>query len=92
MAFIALMLYIEIISYLGVIWLMGAMQKRGKLTEQFFALVQIGYISLFTLTGSLIGSVNLQVTIVLAFITIIYWVLGYPFARWLYRQMFPPKK
>jgi hypothetical protein len=91
MAFIALMIYIEIISYFGVVWYMGIMQKRGKLTEQYFALIQVGYISLITVTGFLLAPMSLEVTFTWVVIMIIYWILGYPFARWLYRQLFQPR-
>ncbi len=89
MIYIGLMLFIEIISHLGMLMYMGIMQKRGKLTEQFFALVQVGYFNLYVLTGFLIGPVTFKVTIALVVVTIILWVLGYPFARWIYRQVFP---
>jgi hypothetical protein len=91
MALIAIMIYIEIVSYFGVIWFMGVMQKRGRLTEQFFAIVQVGYISVITLTGFLVGSLTWQTIVALVVIIIIYWILGYPFARWAYRQLFSPK-
>jgi len=88
---IGFMLCIEIISHFGMLMFMGNMQKRGKLTEQYFALVQVAYLNLYTLTGFLLAPATFEVILIFAIITIIFWVLGYPFARWVYRQMFPPK-
>jgi len=87
----AIMLYIEIFGFFGMILLMANLQKRGNLTEQFFAIGSLSYISLFMLTAFLIAPISLEVTLVWVVVTIIQWIIGYPFARWLYRQMFPPK-
>ena len=87
----AIMLYIEIFGFFGMILLMANLQKRGNLTEQFFAIGSLSYISLFMLTAFLIAPISLEVTLVWVLVTIIQWIIGYPFARWLYRQMFPPK-
>lgn len=92
MATIGFIFIIEIISHFGMLLYMGIIQKRGKLTEQFFALVQVGYFNLYILTGFLITPVTSRVTVVFVLITIILWVIGYPFARWVYRQMFPSKQ
>lgn len=91
MVYIGLMLFIEIISHFGVLMYMGVMQRRGKLTEQFFALVQVGYSNLYVLTGFLITPLTLKITMAFITITILLWVLGYPFTRWIYRQMFLSK-
>jgi hypothetical protein len=88
MAVIGFMLFIEIISHFGMLMYMGIMQKRGKLTEQFFALSQVGYFNLYVLTGFLLTPLTLNITITFVVITIILWILGYPFARWIYRQLF----
>ena len=91
MAAIGIMFYIEIFGFFGVIWLMANMQRRGKLTEQFFAIMSLSYISLFVLTAFLLAPPKYEFFLIWAVITMIFWILGYPSARWLYRQLFPPK-
>ena len=88
MASIGFLLCVETISYIGMLIYMGILQKRGKLTEQFFALSQLGYLNLYMLTGFLISPLTPKVTLVFLLLMIILWVVGYPFARWLYRQIF----
>lgn len=87
----AYIIYAEIICYFGMIWLMATMQKRGTLTGNYFALAQLIFVSLFVLTGSLLAPPTYCITLIWAAITIIIWLVGYPFARWLYRQIFPQR-
>ncbi len=86
-------LIIEVIGYFGILALQGFWYARGELTEQRFALFQVASLSLIMITsvifssspeypfGLLAGSIG----------TIVFAVIGYPIARWIYRQVFPPK-
>ncbi len=90
------LIIIEVLSYFGLLFLQVFWGIRGILTEQRFALFQIAFLSLILITvgmdayfssphpypfGLLVGSVS----------TIIFASIGYPLARWVYRQIFPPK-
>ena len=85
------LLFIEIIGFFGLIWIQGISYKRGELTENRFALLIVTYLSLLTLTGILIVSTTFEVTIIGFIIFSLWWVLGYPFARWVHKQFFPIK-
>lgn len=87
------LLILEVICYFGVILLQIFWGIRGVLTEQRFALFQVASLSLIMITvvifssspeypfGLLAGSIG----------TIIFALIGYPIAQWVYRQVFPPK-
>ena len=79
------------VSVFGLVWLMARMYKLGKLTENFFVILILTYISLFLLTlFILVPPTDLDIFI-WAVITIIVWLIGYPFGRWIFRQLLPPK-
>jgi ABC-type Fe3+ transport system permease subunit len=86
-----LILFVEIVGYFGLLWLQATWYKNGQLTESRFALFQIAYWSLFTITAFLAISTTSEVTIIGIIVAVLLWVLGYPMARWIYRQVFPPK-
>jgi hypothetical protein len=81
----------EMFGFFGLIWLMARMYKFRKLTEQFFAILSLTYISLFLLTGFLMVPPTYVDLFIWAIITILVWLIGYPFAKWIYRQMISPK-
>ena len=84
-------LIVEVIGYFGIILLQIIWGIRGLLTEQRFALFQVASLSLIMITvvlssylpeypfGLVAGSIG----------TVLFSVIGYPIARWIYRQMFP---
>ena len=86
-------LVIEVLGYFGILLLQSIWAARGVLTEHVFALVQVASLSLIMITvvlfsstpdypfGVLVGSMG----------AIIFSAVGYPIARWIYRQSFPPK-
>jgi hypothetical protein len=88
-----LLLVIEVIGYFGVLLLQIIWGIRGILTEQRFALLQVASLTLIMITvvllsfspeypfGLLAGSIG----------TVIFGIIGYPIARWLYRQIFLTK-
>ncbi len=84
-------LFSEIIGYFGIIWIQSIWYVRGELTENRFALFQVAYWSLFLMTAFLTISTTLEVTIMGVVLSLLCWVIGYPMARWIYRQVFPPK-
>lgn len=63
-------------------------KKRGRISEKSFALILAGYWSLFSISISYpLYSVNLKVALVVNIVLLLgFWVIGYPFNRWLYRQ------
>ncbi len=85
----SLILIIEVIGYFGVILLQIIWGIRGVLTEQRFALFQVASLTLIAITavlyysspeypfGLLAGSIG----------TILFAIIGYPIARWIYKQM-----
>lgn len=87
------LLVIEMIGYFGILFLQLVWYSRGELTEQRFAIFQVASLSLIMITvvlfssspeypfGLLAGSLG----------TILFTVIGYPIARWVYRQVFPSK-
>ncbi len=81
----------EVFGFIGIMWLMGKMYRRGMLTEQFFAVLSFTYISLFLLTAFLLAPLSYGILLIWVIITAVLWIVGYPFARWVYRQVIPPK-
>jgi len=81
----------EMFGFFGLIWLMARMYKIGKLTEQFSAILILCYLSLFLLTVFLLVPPTYVDLFIWAVITILVWLIGYPFALWIYRQIIPPK-
>lgn len=81
----------EAFGFFGLIWFMARLYSLGKLTEQFSAILILCYISIFLLTGFLLTPPTYVDLSVWAIVTILVWVIGYPFSRWIYKQLFPPK-
>ena len=83
------LLVLETLGYFGVILVQIIWNVRGELTEQRFALFQVASLSLIMITavlssalpeypfGLLAGSIG----------TIVFAIIGYPLARWIYRQV-----
>ena len=88
-----LLLLIEVIGYFGVLGLQIYWGIHGLLTERRFAVFQVGSISLIMITASLYYSSPGYPfgLLVGSLATILFAVIGYPFCRWLYRQVFPPR-
>lgn len=86
-------LIIEVICYFGILALQGFWYARGELTEQRFALFQVAPLTLIMITAGLdayLSSSHSYPFGLLAFSigTIIFAIIGYPLARWIYRQLF----
>lgn len=88
-----LLLIIEVIGYFGVVGLQAYWGVHRVLTEQRFALFQVGSLTLIMITAVLyyarpdypFGLVAGSIT------TLLFAIIGYPIARWIYRQVLPPK-
>jgi hypothetical protein len=89
-----LILIIEVIGYFGVILLQIFWGIRGVLTEQRFALFQVASLSLIMITAGLDAYLSSPYPFGLVagtIGTIVFAIIGYPIARWIYRHGFPPK-
>lgn len=85
---------IEAICYIALIIILGILAARGRLTENLFALCLIPPISLMIITAAIGADLSSPTSypfglIVVSLATIIITVVGYPLAKWLYRQIFP---
>ncbi len=90
------LLVIEVIGYFGVILLQIFWGIRGMLTEQRFALFQVAPLTLIMITAGLDAYLSSPHPypfglLALSIGTIVFAIIGYPIARWIYRQVFPPK-
>ncbi|MEK6754351.1 MAG: hypothetical protein AABZ00_19005 [Chloroflexota bacterium] len=63
-------------------------RKHGKVTEKALALILTGYFSFSSIITSLpLIKINFQVAVVVNLIfLLVFWGIGYPWIRWLYRQ------
>ena len=91
-----MILNIEVICYFGLILFQIILAVRGLLTEQLFALLQVAFISLIMITAGLDANLSSPHPYPFGLLTgsigtIVFAVIGYPIARWIYRQVFPPK-
>jgi hypothetical protein len=89
-------LIIEVICYFGILALQGFWYARGQLTEQRFAVFQVAPLVLIIITAGLDAYLSAARPyafglLALSIGTIIFTVIGYPIALWLYRQFPPPK-
>jgi hypothetical protein len=87
-------LIVEVIGYFGVILLQIIWFVRGELTEQRFALFQVATLTLIMITAGLDAYLSSRYTFGLVMVsigTIVFAFVGYPIARWIYRQVFPLK-
>lgn len=78
-----------VIALFAVIIFLGVMKKQGKLTEIKFAVILIAYWSYFSLSAMHFFSYAWTSKHILLFglsSLLVWWTLGYQFARWLYRQ------
>ena len=84
-----LIIVLNILCLIGlIVGLRWWQRKYGKLTEKGLALILTGYLSFSAITTSLpILIISPQVTIIVDLVFLfIFWVIGYPWIRWLYRQ------
>ncbi len=83
----AVLLVVEGAGYLGMLWLQASWRRQGVLTANRFALFQVAFLSLFVLTVSLIAVPRMDGKLIGTVLSLLLWPIGYPFARWLYRQV-----
>lgn len=89
----SLLLTIEVICYFGLIGLEVFWQIHGVRNERRFALLQVATLSLIVITVGLLNySPEYPFGLVAVVISVfLLWIVGFPIARWIYRQFFPPK-
>jgi len=92
----AQILMIEVIGYFGILALQGFWYARKELTEQRFALFQVAPLTLIMITAGLDAYLSSPHPypfglLALSIGTIVFAIIGYPIARWIYRQTLPPK-
>ena len=80
-----------IIGYLGIIRTQRRWYKRGELTQGRFVLFQVPIWSLLVLTGILMISTTFKGIMIGAVLSVMCSIIGYPTARWIYRQRFVSK-
>jgi hypothetical protein len=88
---------IMLLDFLGLVvlvaWIRAWQRKHGKFTEIKFGLILTSYWSFFTITTfAPLFAINVQVATVLEIVMLcLWWALGYPWIRWLYRMFTMPK-
>lgn len=86
-----IMILILVFNFILLIGLVAGIRywqkKHGKLTEKRLALILTGYWSFFTITTFFpLYKIDFQVAIVVQGVLLLaFWVIGYPWFRWLYR-------
>ena len=67
---------------------MGVLKKNNKLTAKRFAVMAIAYFSFFVVSTihSFSKTITTQSSLLDIGFLIFLWEIGYPFARWIYRQ------
>jgi riboflavin transporter FmnP len=85
----------DLLCFPGVIWFLMKMKKKGTLNDKRWGLIVVSYFQLTAIVFYNDGTSPMELTIasVLGFvgISLILWVISYPFARWVYREMVEEK-
>ena len=89
-------LAIEAICYIALMIILGILAARGRMTENLCAVLVIAPINLMIMTAGISANLSSPTPypfglIAVSLATIIFTVVGYPLAKWLYRQTFPRK-
>jgi len=86
-------LQIEGIIYLGALFFQIYLRKRGKLTAERFAMLFVGPVLLMLVTVTIEGFFSpspYTFGLIMSVVgDILFVLLIYPFAKWVYRQFFP---
>lgn len=90
---ISIIVVINFIILIGLVVVLRRWKKDGKLTEKRLALLLTGYFSLSTIITLLpVFEINYKVTILVdLFFLSVFWIIGYPWIRWLYRRFDKPR-
>lgn len=86
-------LILEAMGYFALLALQAFWHARGELTEQRFALFQVVPLTLIMITAGLDAYLSTPDPFGLLAVSIgsiVFAVVGYLIARWIYRQVFPP--
>ncbi len=91
-----LIVIFDFICLIGLVIGIRSWQKRhGRfISEKGLALLLSGFWTFFTLTaGAPLFTINVQVAIVVEIaLLLVFWGIGYPFTRWLYRRFTSSRK
>jgi hypothetical protein len=80
------------LNFIGLIGLLAGIRwwqkKHGKLTEKKFALIITGFWTFFFITSLYpVLVINFKVIILVEIVLLLlFWGIGYPWSRWIYRQ------
>lgn len=74
--------------YIGLVVLQASWYKHKKLTERRFILLQVVYWSSFSLLGFMVASTELTSLLIGASLFTLWWIVGYPVTRFIYRRFF----
>jgi hypothetical protein len=92
MNFWMIVLIVVIIGHFPLIVVFGIItRRRGWLTANRFALVESTYWSILSINLILAISTTGLVTIIGICLFILSWIVGFPLARWIYKQWIPDK-
>lgn len=83
-----ILILFAVICYFGTIGVQIWWKKRGELTANRFALLQITYWSIFVILTLIAVPISNEVTFIALGLIILLWIGGYPFARWVYKRWF----
>jgi hypothetical protein len=83
----------------GLVWFLVKMKKKGTLNDKRWGLMLVSYLQLTAVIFSQSDLTFPNMTkhqiygtlIAIVFISLILWVIVYPVARWIYREMFEEK-
>jgi hypothetical protein len=88
--FINLIIVINFIIFIVLIaWLIRWQKSHGRLTEKKLAIILTSYFCFSVVTTSLpLIQININATIIIDFIFLaLFWGIGFPWFRWLYRKL-----
>jgi hypothetical protein len=89
--YMELLLQIEAVGYFGVSLSQALLYKRGELTAERFALLQLGGLMPILITANInsyLSSSDLFGLVMGTIGVIVFPFVGYPIAKWVYRQFF----
>lgn len=82
-----ILISLVILGYFGMVGVQVWWKKRGILTVNRFVLLQIAYWNLFVILALIAFPVSNNYTFIGIGLIILLWIGGYPFARWVYKQL-----
>jgi hypothetical protein len=78
--------FCAVMAYIGVIRLQIKLYRSGELTEGIFVLFQVSILSLLIVFGSLALLPSFKEQSIGIGISVLFWFVGIPAARWFYKK------